>query len=153
MIYDDLVKDFASRTFQNLQYIQEGKEKGDEVFEVTALISSLLGLIVFPKEKLSLESFKIQLCDLAKSGWPDINSKEKIQKTRTFADFFVKMRHAVAHGNIRAKSHTSNNEITELTFWNIHRRSNKKDWEINLSVAEIKQLVEKICPLIIHSST
>ena len=63
------------------------------------------------------------------------------------------MRHAVAHGNIRAKSHTSNNEITELTFWNIDRRSNKKDWEINLSVAEINKLVEKICPLIIHSST
>lgn len=153
MMYEDLVKDFASRTFQNLQYIQEGKAKGDEVFEVTALISSLLGLIVFPKEKLSLKSFNNQLCDLAKSGWPDINSKEKIQKTITFADFFVKMRHAVAHGNIIAQSHTSNNEITELTFWNIHPRSNEKDWEINLSVAEIKQLVEKICPLIIHSPT
>ncbi len=152
-MYDDLVKDFASRTFQNLRYIQEGQAKGDKVFEVTALISSLLGLIVFPKEKLSLVSFNTQLCDLAQSGWPDINSKEKIQKTRTLADFFVKLRHAVAHGNIRAKSHTSNNEITELTFWNIPPRSIEKNWEIRLSVTEIKQLIEKICPLIIHSST
>lgn len=153
MMYDDLVKDFASRAFHNLRYIQEAKTKGDEVFEVTALISSLLGLIVFPKENLSPEIFSKQLCDLAHNGWPDIQSKEIIKKSETLADFVKNMRHAIAHGNIRAKSHSNSNEIIELSFWNVPPQTRKKDWEIHLSVIEIQQLIEKIYPLIIHPSS
>lgn len=46
----DFVSDFAERTLANLEKIE--KEKSDDAkYEVTQLVNSLLGLIVFPKER------------------------------------------------------------------------------------------------------
>ena len=56
-MYDKLIRDFAVRTRANLTRINDlaTVEKGTDpesrtVFEVTQLINSMLGLLVFPKE-------------------------------------------------------------------------------------------------------
>lgn len=46
----DFVSDFAERTLANLDNI-ENDNSNSEKYEVTQLINSLLGLIVFPKER------------------------------------------------------------------------------------------------------
>lgn len=53
----NIVRDFAQRTLHNLRFIEQqyklfktGESK-TEVYEVTQLINSMLGLLVFPREK------------------------------------------------------------------------------------------------------
>lgn len=49
MEYSVLVKDFAKRTRHNLEIIRAHKEQSQEVYDVTQLVNSFLGLIVLPK--------------------------------------------------------------------------------------------------------
>jgi len=55
MEYEKLVQDFAYRTRKNLDallYLKRTKPDNNiEVYEVTQLINSMLGLLVFPKER------------------------------------------------------------------------------------------------------
>jgi len=63
---------FANRTRKNLEFIEEAYKEDKDVHVVTQVAISLLGLIVFPKEKLSLEKHlnKISLNSLLQEGWP-----------------------------------------------------------------------------------
>ncbi len=61
--------EFARRTKVNLEFIEQAKRAGESVHEVTQLALSLLGLIVFPKEKLLLDEIeKMSLDDLVAKG-------------------------------------------------------------------------------------
>lgn len=52
MNYDHLVHHFAGRTLKNLAVIKKHHETGDvEVYEVTQLINSALGLVVMPRKR------------------------------------------------------------------------------------------------------
>ena len=53
MDYHNLVVDFAKRTRKNLEFIRSAQVANPEleVFEVTQLVNSLLGLLVFPQQK------------------------------------------------------------------------------------------------------
>ena len=58
MDYDktNLVLDFARRTKKNLEFIEHSLTRDrlnseNDVYEVTQLINSLLGLLVFPQQK------------------------------------------------------------------------------------------------------
>jgi len=51
MMYEEVIKDFAERTKQNLDVIEELQQDGSEVFETTQLINSCLGLLIFPREE------------------------------------------------------------------------------------------------------
>ena len=63
--------EFARRTKVNLEFIEQAKDRGERVHEVTQLALSLLGLIVFPKEQLLLDEIdSISLDDLTAEGWP-----------------------------------------------------------------------------------
>ncbi len=46
MTYKDLLRDFASRTMDNLEVIDKVAEQG-KAFEVTQLINSFLGVFIF----------------------------------------------------------------------------------------------------------
>jgi hypothetical protein len=50
--------EFARRTRRNLEFIEMAKETGEHVHVVTQLTISLLGLVVFPKERLLLDQAK-----------------------------------------------------------------------------------------------
>ncbi|NMC57860.1 MAG: hypothetical protein GYA51_00475 [Candidatus Methanofastidiosa archaeon] len=50
MEYENLVVDFITRTKMNLEFIENQALKNNKVFEVTQLINSMLGLLVFPCE-------------------------------------------------------------------------------------------------------
>src|SRR5580698_4097693 len=65
------ISGFAAKTRKNLDFIISSRANGADVHEVTQLMLSLLGLIVFPKEKgldQRVESAKINT--LAEQGWP-----------------------------------------------------------------------------------
>lgn len=50
MMYEEVIHDFAQRTRKNLKVIESLQEAGLEVFEVTQLVNSCLGLLVFPQQ-------------------------------------------------------------------------------------------------------
>ncbi len=63
--------EFARRTRQNLEYIQRAYDKGEDVHPVTQLTVSLLGLVVFLKEKNFVNHIKKRTIEeLTKDGWP-----------------------------------------------------------------------------------
>jgi len=65
---------FRERVLKNLEYLNSEREMGADVHVVTELITSLLGLIVFPYEEIkergysSFERYKLN--DLPDSEWP-----------------------------------------------------------------------------------
>lgn len=52
MIYEDVVRDFALRIQKNLDAIDRLRAKGaSEVYEITQLINSTLGLLIFLQQE------------------------------------------------------------------------------------------------------
>ena len=55
MNYESVIRDFAERTRKNLRAIEDLQAKGGEAYEVTQLVNSMLGLLVFPRERFSIK--------------------------------------------------------------------------------------------------
>jgi len=126
--------EFARRTRLNLEFIKRAKEQNPkaEVHVVTQLTLSLLGLVVFPKEKLFLNSARtMKISDLSASGWPSWNitrdeqpkewgkkcdnkPKPKHWPTQTLADIIYHMRNAIAHGRITFTSSPDSPRLEEV---------------------------------------
>lgn len=148
-MYEDIVRDFAVRSVSNLNLIQEATKNGNEnAFEVTAEVSTLLSLIVFPIEKLYESIPKTPIEALIAKGWPNIQKYETIRKSLCLREFMKNMRHALAHGNIKAKQSESGDEIAGLEFWNCEPRTKKEIWRTYLSIENIKLLVHELANLI-----
>ncbi len=95
--------EFARRTRRNLNFIDNAKAQGDDIHAVTQLTLSLLGLIVFPKERLLLdETKKMTLDSMASKGWPTwkIILDDTKKPTSTLADIIYHLRNAVSHGRL-----------------------------------------------------
>ena len=108
----DFVSDFAERTLVNLEKIE--KEKSDDAkYEVTQLVNSLLGLIVFPKERnVADDKWGKVLANYIKA--PSISNISDDQIIRH-------MRNAISHshiffesGNILDKNRKK--QIASITF-------------------------------------
>lgn len=96
--------EFARRTRRNLEFIERAKEEGECVHVVTQLTISLLGLVVFPKEKLLLNRTKTKTIEnMRAEGWPSWTitlDNDWKNPTRTLYDILRHLRNAVAHGRV-----------------------------------------------------
>ena len=81
MTYKDLLRDFASRTMANLEFIEKEAKQG-KAFEVTQLINSFLGVFIFAWQAKQMPN-RINL------GTTSLTKGD-----------FDKMRHALAHFDI-----------------------------------------------------
>ena len=70
MNYESVIRDFAERTRKNLRTIEDLQAKGGEAYEVTQLVNSMLGLLVFPRERFFDQIPQTSLSDLEADGWP-----------------------------------------------------------------------------------
>lgn len=86
--------DFAQRTFSNLKVIEQASKDGNEAYEVTQLVNSLLALIVFPKERCYITSNK--------GKWKKYLSKYVIypNKNITYDNIMKNLRNAISHSHI-----------------------------------------------------
>lgn len=112
--YVQNVCDFVKRTLRNLEIYSEAVKNmsAEEKYEVTQIINSLLGLIVFPVENLSKEKssqnqeVRVMRRRLSRFPNPTIENSYTNRKTTSKLkkeDFFAmcrSMRHAIAHRNI-----------------------------------------------------
>ncbi len=152
MEYEDVIRDFALRTKKNLECIESlAKEDNHkpEVFEVTQLINSLLGLIVFPREDYMSSIPNIPLPELVRQGWAVPRVIGKYPQAKHLRDLVYKLRHAVAHFNLKFISN-SKGHISGIKVWNCDMKKNHEIiWEAELEVEELRDIAYRFIELII----
>lgn len=94
---------FAARTRKNLEFVEAGFKRGEDVHWVTQLAISLLGLIVFPfAAALPARVADLRLEDLESQGWP--HWEVSLGDCATLGELVYHLRNAVAHGHLRFSS-------------------------------------------------
>jgi hypothetical protein len=138
----EFISDFARRTLHNLDRIKQAEDEGEmNVYPVTQLWNSLLGLIVLPRERDQTRIPETPIVDLWADGWPLIT--ERKGASGTLRGLVTNMRHAVAHGNVEFEPN-ERREIASLTLWNFSGGRpgppESRKWEGVISVSDLDQL-------------
>lgn len=151
MNYEDFIADFAERTLKNLDHIQALASAGNEdLFPVTQLWNSLLGLVVLPRERDIKRIPRRDLEDLTSDGWT-FNGGE----SRKLRDIVLKLRNAVSHFNVEFMSGPEG-QITSVTVWNERLDEEGKPikgsrgWQGHLTVAELDRVARLIAEVYVR---
>lgn len=153
MEYDksNLILDFARRTKKNLEFVEAcaARESGAEqdVYEVTQLVNSLLGLLVFPQQEFYNTIPALPLTRLVEMGWPNLQLLRGSTPGHNLQGLVRYMRNGVSHNNIEFFS-KDGKKISGLRLWNIPMGSRTPDWEIELTLEDLKKIVYKFIDLI-----
>lgn len=153
MEYQQFLKDFVERTKTNLKIIQEQSKHHDEGYEVTQLINSCLGLIVFVNEdKSNFEATEISydaLVETQKEHAFSFNDSTTLIKYKEFPvtnrdtqkSTLEHIRHSLAHSNIGiiAKNH----QIKGITLKNIPPWNHgDATWHIAITIEEFQKILD-----------
>lgn len=150
MEYKQIVRDFVERTRVNLAHIENSLSEGDEVYEVTQLVNSLLGLLVFPEQRYFYQIPETPLNQLEKQGWPKIKVVGEYPPANDLREQMRYLRNSIAHFNLRFLTNEKS-EISGIRVWNINPRkeSRPKTWEAKISLDDLRKLVNKFVDLIL----
>lgn len=141
------VRDFAERTWKNYIFIeQSAHERTAEVYEVTQLINSLLGLLVFPQQQYMQQIPETPLEELYVAGWPQIKMISGESECRTLRDLVRYLRNSIAHFNMEFYSN-DNGELTGLLVWNM--RGRHKNWVALMTLDDIKLFTKRFIEMLI----
>ncbi|MBQ8985956.1 MAG: hypothetical protein IJ100_01740 [Lachnospiraceae bacterium] len=167
-------KEFAKRTLANLRFIDAEIEKRHEqgiddkdihdVFEVTQLINSFVGMVILPKEKFfnSLRGYNRFLSPEANQLLHNLtNDRRRYYSSYTFEyqgrtvreelnpkNLSRHFRNAIAHNNLEIlpQDFTGEGKVTGVVF-----KDNYYDerFRLELDLKEIRILLEAVCELIL----
>ena len=132
----ELEDEFISRTEKNLRTIEKLSRQGESVYEVTQLINSLLGLLVFPREVFLDNIPRISRENMEKEGWP--LPDERIGQVRHLRELVKNLRNGVAHCNIELI--TNGSEIDGIQFKNYDLRDKEKTNPLWIGIYRLDQL-------------
>ena len=115
--YKNLEIEFIARTLKILNQYNSILYKIDEHerYESTLLVNTLLGLIIFPKEKTISYLPKNRLNQELLNEMGIFNSKIN-DDLKSLKDLIIEIRHSVAHFNIEFKSDNENFTIDKIIF-------------------------------------
>ena len=149
MKYDkSVVKDFARRTQINLSLINSIKDRQKtEVYEVTQLINSMLGLLVFPMATFYQKLPDKSLAQLEEEGWPKINLLEGDVPCKNLKMLIRYLRNGIAHCNIKFLN-DNKNEIIGLEIWNRCNSCDRVTWKARLSTSDLRVITDKFIQLL-----
>lgn len=131
---------FAQRVRKNLEFVIKERSEGKEVHEVTQLVTSLLGIIVFPWEDEALGHLEsVLLKDLESEGWTGwkILLDEK-NDTKTLGKLIWHLRNAVSHRRIRFSSDDRDMHQVEIEFEDAPRQEAPINWRATINAADLK---------------
>jgi hypothetical protein len=154
MNYDqeDLLRDYARRTLENLRAIDELSKGGSAspVFETTQLINSLLGLIILPVEQYFDQLPAIPKDVLLAQGWKIPKVTGDFPEVKDLCELLKNLRHAVAHFNIKFIP-DNRNQVVGLVVSNRNQR-NKAEilWQAEIGITELRDLLERFVGLILN---
>ncbi|MCZ6773359.1 MAG: HEPN family nuclease [Proteobacteria bacterium] len=133
--YTNFVKDFAERSRSNLMRLEAKERRGGKYYEVTQLINSLLGMLVFIQEDESLPNVRVECIQ----DFPSITTTVGAQKGK-LRSLIKALRDAVAHGQIKDFSE-DDKTIAGFTFWTTSTRGKKPRapvWKVALTLENIR---------------
>lgn len=141
-------KDFFCRTLHNLKIYREEKSKGTKAFEyeITQLINSFLGLIIFVKANKKQQNPALE--DFVKVNVPMHwnYTYDGTQEVHNFFNYLRHIRNAIAHPtydeNLEIKS--ENNDISSIIFRDKDPKNPNNKFEANLTIKKIDELIELI---------
>lgn len=129
--------EFARRTRKNLNFLSDASLEGKDVHVVTQLATSLLGLIVFPWEKLFVEQIKaLRLDTLTANGWPTWSIS--LGACDTLGDLVWHLRNAVAHGRLSFSSDSLVIEEVSIIVEDCPRKSSPPNWRAEINGQDLK---------------
>lgn len=141
---------FRQRVLKNLRFVCDARDKGADVHVVTELITSLLGLIVFPYEEIRKSEptlFKgYKLDALHRKGWPkwtfDIGSSDNLH------DLVGRLRNAVSHRRLCFSSDSREPEKVDVTFRDRPNEVANDNWGTTINAAELQKFVLRFAELL-----
>jgi hypothetical protein len=145
--YEDLVADFSQRTKRNLELIEQlaSEHAVGGAFEVTQLVNSMLGLLVFPQQRWFDRIPLTPVPELVSAGWPTITVDGSVpgNDLRGLARY---LRNGIAHFNLEFIADTSG-LISGLRIWNV-RSDGRRDWTAQLGVADLRFVAMKFVDML-----
>jgi len=148
-MYEEKIRDFAERTRANLRAIEQRKAEGHEAYEVTQLVNSMLGLLVFPQQRYVDKIPHTSLEELEQQGWPIPSVREGFQQVENLNQLVRHLRNAIAHFNVDFIG-DGKNEVKFLHVWNTNPRG-LRTWEAELSVSDLQGIAERFIELLLES--
>lgn len=150
---DAVVRDFAHRTRQNLKMIEElaasnQPNSNHDVFEVTQLINSMLGLLVFPQQEYFLHIPETPLEDIKSAGWPIPQVCGGFPQVSDLRMLMRYLRNAIAHFNIEFIA-DENKNIAGLRVWNTPP-GKAINWKAEMGILELRGIVERFIQLLLE---
>lgn len=155
MEYSSFVVDFSERTLRNLDAIHELGRAGKDVYPVTQLWNSLLGLIVLPRESDEIRIPRWRMSRLYAEGWPRITLSEGHENMK-LSSLVWNLRNAVAHFNVTFMA-DHEHEISSITVWTSATDSDgrpiksSRDWEARIDIDDLERLARKIAETYVRS--
>jgi len=153
-MYEDVIADFASRTEVNLRTIRRLAREGHvtQAFEVTQLVNSMLGLLVFPQQRYIDRIPEMPIAELAGNGWPIPEVVGDYPQVPNLRQLVRMLRNAVAHCNLEFEPGVGD-EIEALTVWNTEPRTGKVTWKARLTVADLDAITTRFVALLLDRKT
>ncbi len=150
MEYKNLVRDFAERTLKNLEAIETAIEHDpdSEVFEVTQLINSMLGLLVFPQQRFFDRIPETSLNELRANGWPIPAMTGSPPHATNLRDLMRCLRNGISHCNLEFES--DGHKITGMRIWNYPMGTRTKNWEAHLGLSELREIARQFISLLLE---
>ncbi|MCL5952080.1 MAG: HEPN family nuclease [Chloroflexi bacterium] len=148
--YGDVVRDFASRTRKNLRFIENSLGEPEvEVFEVTQLVNSMLGLLVFPQQEYVDRIPATPLAELEQRGWPHIRTARGFPTCETLDQLVRYLRNSIAHFNVRF-IYNESGDISGVTLWNVdtRKRAKPRTWQADLQIDDLRKIVDRFLDML-----
>lgn len=146
-LYNEFHRDFALRTKANLEHIQAAWDAGEEnVYNVTQLINSCLGMIVFIKEAEYLPQGSIEdFCE----DIHIVTLLDEENSNNSFRQFVRRFRNAISHCRIEAYGTREDIEGFELHDGPNSRNTN---WHVQMDTASIKALALSLVDYVVNNA-
>lgn len=162
--YTNITIDFISRTKDILNKLTDLTE-----YDVTLLLNCCLGLIGMPSEKYSGNAnnhaiFSKKLMDVFNDpSWGITENSIKIPKSKKelankkLTYLVKKIRNGICHFHIKAEAYadltTKNKIIEKINIKDKHPKTNSLNFEIELSIEQLKTFAIKLADEILKSNT
>jgi len=143
--------EFSRRTKINLEFIEQAKNRGERVHEVTQLALSLLGLIVFPKEQLLLDKIdRMSLDDLTAQGWPkwQVTLDSGNKPTKTLGLLVWHLRNAISHRGLKFTSDDEYLENVAIQVEDKPGKAAKPNWRAEISGTDLREFCLRFADLV-----
>ena len=164
MVYEDVVRDFALRTRRNLELVERLAAYEDEAYEITQLVNSMLGLLVFPQQRYVNRIPRTPLAEIEAQGWPVPKVRGNFRQVSDLNQLIRYLRNAIAHFNIEFIG-DGQRQLAVLRVWNMAPLRDKhnqivrdpktnqiqeiKNWEAELSFADLRSITYRFIELIV----